>query len=96
MTDRSTSLRTLLAAATIVAVGLAAYHNSFSGPFVFDDAPTIQDNGTIRHLWPVWDAFRPPHNGSTADGRPSPRSYRSGDDSAGSRRWRLLCFPRQS
>ncbi len=70
MTDRSNSLRTLLAAATIVAAGLAAYHNSFSGPFVFDDAPTIQDNGTIRHLWPVWDAFRPPHNGSTADGRP--------------------------
>ncbi len=29
---------------------LAAYHNSFSGPFIFDDRPAIIDNPNIRHL----------------------------------------------
>jgi Tfp pilus assembly protein PilF len=70
MRFRDASLRPLLASAVIALAGLAAYHNSLSGPFVFDDAPTVQENATIRHLWPVWEALCPPHNGSTAEGRP--------------------------
>jgi Flp pilus assembly protein TadD len=58
------------AAAVIAAAGLAAYSNSFSGPFVFDDVPTVQDNPTLRHLWPVWNTLRPPHGGLGVEGRP--------------------------
>ena len=43
-----------LAAAVICLAILAAYHNSFLGPFVFDDEPAVLDNPTIRQLWPVW------------------------------------------
>ena len=35
----------------IVGAGIAAYHNSFLGPFVFDDIPAITENPSIRHLW---------------------------------------------
>ena len=29
------------------------------------------DNPTIRHLWPIWDALRPPSGqGNTVEGRP--------------------------
>ena len=38
----------------VVAAGLLAYHNSFTDPFIFDDIPSIQENPTIRHLWPPW------------------------------------------
>ncbi len=37
-------------AALIVALALAAYANSFSGVFVYDDIPAIVDNPTIRTL----------------------------------------------
>ncbi len=37
--------------------GLAAYANSFSVPFLFDDIPTIVENPDIRRLWPVWHLF---------------------------------------
>jgi tetratricopeptide (TPR) repeat protein len=50
----------------IVVAGLAAYHNSFSGPFIFDDQYTIQDNPRIRRLWPIWDAMLPPPASSVA------------------------------
>ena len=36
-----------------MAAGLVAYHNSFTGAFVFDDIGSIVDNRTIRHLWPL-------------------------------------------
>ena len=36
-------------AAILVLATLAAYHNTFRAPFVFDDIPTIVDNLTIRH-----------------------------------------------
>ena len=39
----------------VVFAGLLAYHNSFFGPFVFDDKPHILENSHIRHLWPPWD-----------------------------------------
>jgi hypothetical protein len=45
---------------------LAAYSNSFGGPFVYDDIPAILENTTIRNLW---DAFLPPP-GTTTSGRP--------------------------
>ena len=55
----------------VVAVGLLAYHNSFTGPFIYDDEPSILENPTIRHLWPIWQTLSPPHEGGiTVEGRP--------------------------
>jgi len=56
----------LLASGIVVLSALAAYHNSFSVPFIFDDQGTITDNPTIRHFG---SALSPP-NSSTAGGRP--------------------------
>ncbi len=46
-----------------------AYHNSFSGPFIFDDVG-ISQNPTIRQLWPIWKPLCPPNHGETVTGRP--------------------------
>jgi tetratricopeptide (TPR) repeat protein len=55
----------------VVLAGLLAYHNCFTGPFIFDDRQSIPENPTIRHLWPIWQALSPPHNGGlTVEGRP--------------------------
>ncbi len=55
----------------VAVAGLLAYHNSFTNPFVFDDEPSIQENPTIHHLWPIWPALSPPHSGgATVEGRP--------------------------
>ena len=55
----------------VVAAGLLAYHNSFTGPFTFDDRPSILENPTIRHLWPIWQPLSPPHRDRpTVEGRP--------------------------
>jgi len=55
----------------VVVAGLVAYHNSFMGPFILDDVPSIQNNPTIRHLWPIWQTLSPPHTGgATVEGRP--------------------------
>jgi len=55
----------------VVAAGLLAYQNSFTGSFVFDDVVSIIRNPTIRHLWPPWQALSPPHgNGLPVEGRP--------------------------
>ena len=55
----------------VVAAGLLAYFNSFTGPFIYDDVLSIRDNPTIRHLWPIWRALSPPHEGGiTVEGRP--------------------------
>ena len=59
-----------LAAGLIVLATLAAYANSFQGVFVFDDQPSIVDNPTIRHLWPIWRVLFPPSHGETVSGRP--------------------------
>ncbi len=57
--------------ALIALAGLAAYHNSFSVPFLFDDEWSIVDNPAIRHLWPVWDALSSKGaTGLTTSGRP--------------------------
>jgi tetratricopeptide (TPR) repeat protein len=50
----------------IAAAAVAAYANSFSGPFVLDDIPSIAANPTIRHLA---TALRP-SAATTGGGRP--------------------------
>lgn len=50
----------------MVVVGLAAYSNSFSGPWVYDDIPAIAENPTIRSLA---GSLLPPQ-GTTTSGRP--------------------------
>ena len=60
---------TPFAAGAIIVCGLAAYHNTFSCPFIFDDLPTIVENRYIRHLWPIWEAAWSPPEVATA-GRP--------------------------
>jgi tetratricopeptide (TPR) repeat protein len=55
----------------LVTLCAVAYHNSFTGPFIFDDVRSIRDNPTIRHLWPIWRCLHPPHqHGLTVEGRP--------------------------
>src|SRR5688572_22685515 len=56
--------------ALIVVAALAAYHNSFNGPFVFDDASSIVTNPTIRRLWPLSETLAGPTTNVTAQGRP--------------------------
>ena len=53
----------------VVAAGLLAYHNSFTGPFIFDDIRSIPKNPTIRHLWPIWRPLSPPPTAGVG-GRP--------------------------
>jgi len=55
----------------VVAAGLLAWHNSFTGPFIFDDVTSIQENSTIRRLWPISQPLSPPRKGgTTVEGRP--------------------------
>jgi protein O-mannosyl-transferase len=55
-----------LAAIGILLSALAAYRNSFGGPFILDDPLAITGNPTIKHLG---SALFPPH-GSPVSGRP--------------------------
>ena len=57
------------AAVVLVAAALVAYHNSFSGPFVFDDITGIVQNRTIREGFPFLGSFVPPDD-VTVSGRP--------------------------
>src|SRR5580692_767166 len=57
---------TLLASGIVVLAALTAYHNSFSGPFIFDDQKVVTDNPTIKHLA---SALSPPPDAGTG-GRP--------------------------
>jgi protein O-mannosyl-transferase len=59
----------ILHAILIIAAGLVAFANSFSGVFVFDDEPAIVENPNIRRLWPLAGAIQSPP-GTTASGRP--------------------------
>src|SRR5580698_8704378 len=56
-----------LLAVLLAAAALAAYGNSFSAPFVFDDLGAIRDNPTIRHFS---SALSPPAGGMPVSGRP--------------------------
>jgi tetratricopeptide (TPR) repeat protein len=57
---------TCLAGGIILLAALAAYHNSFSGPFILDDPLAITGNPTIKHLG---SALSPPASATTG-GRP--------------------------
>jgi tetratricopeptide (TPR) repeat protein len=59
----------LVAAALLTAAALAAWVNSFRGPFIFDDLPAIVENATIRTL-SLPGVLAPPHTGQPANGRP--------------------------
>jgi len=58
--------RILWMAGLIVLAAIAAYANSFSGAFVYDDVDAILANPTLRHFS---TAFAPPE-GATVSGRP--------------------------
>ncbi len=55
--------------ALLIAAAVAAYHNSFTGPFIFDDYNSITNNPYIRKLWPLTHALSWPKR-STVAGRP--------------------------
>ena len=65
----SSAAQTVLAAAILVLVTFAAYHNSLTGAFVFDDQSNIEENASIRKLWPPGTALMPPSEAGTS-GRP--------------------------
>ncbi len=60
----------IFAAGLIVLATMAAYSNSLSGPFLFDDVPSIIENPTIRHLWPIGRILLPPGQYAAVQRRP--------------------------
>ena len=61
---------TVVSVVCLLAAGFVAYHNSFSGVFLFDDHPSILQNPHVRHLWPLTGTpFNAPSYGGMA-GRP--------------------------
>jgi len=61
---------TAAAAGAIFLAAAAAYHNSFGGPFVYDDWGAIVNNRTIRWLGSLGQVLSPPSGGATVSGRP--------------------------
>ncbi|MGA1979314.1 MAG: tetratricopeptide repeat protein [Sedimentisphaerales bacterium] len=55
--------------ASLIIIGVLAYSNSFSGPFIFDDIPNIVENPNIRQLWPLTVSMSAPAQ-SGLSGRP--------------------------
>lgn len=55
--------------AMLVLVVGVAYANSFHGPFIFDDVPSIVNNRSIRHL-ASWRVLMAPPDAVTTVGRP--------------------------
>jgi len=66
---RFSRTRALICSAAIAACAVAVYHNSFTGPFIFDDPESITENPNVRGLWPIWRAMWAPP-GRTVSGRP--------------------------
>lgn len=64
---RTSGLR--FAALLIVVAAAVAYANSLSGPFIFDDHRTIEDNPSIRQIWPLTAVLYPRRQTPVA-GRP--------------------------
>ena len=66
------SRRAILGGAALLALAaIAAYHNTFKVPFLFDDIPAIVDNPTIRNLGDVGSVLWPRAGyGITVSGRP--------------------------
>jgi tetratricopeptide (TPR) repeat protein len=54
---------------SLIIIGVLAYSNSFSGPFIFDDIPNIVENPNIRQLWPLTVSMSAPAQ-SGLSGRP--------------------------
>ncbi len=70
MNTRAAPRRTTwVAAALIIACGVAAYHAVLPYPFIYDDEPAIQQNQHIRSLFDPPSALRAPPF-SPPDGRP--------------------------
>jgi protein O-mannosyl-transferase len=65
-----TRRKVFLCAGLIVVAGIAAYHNSFHGPFIFDDTYAIPENPSIRRISELGAVLAPPHEAATAQGRP--------------------------
>jgi tetratricopeptide (TPR) repeat protein len=55
--------------ALLVVAIIAAYANSFHGPFIFDDVPSIVSNRSVRHLG-SWQVLAAPPDAVTTTGRP--------------------------
>ena len=68
--DPTSRGRHWMAGGIIVLAALAVYHNTFRVPFVFDDFPSVVDNASIRHLWPLGPVLSPPGNGAGVTARP--------------------------
>ena len=62
--------RGLVAAGIIIVAALGAYHNSFKGPFIFDDKTSIPENQTIRQLFSIKEVLSPPAGGKAIQNRP--------------------------
>ncbi|MGH7995999.1 MAG: tetratricopeptide repeat protein [Opitutaceae bacterium] len=58
---------TVFAGVVLALAAFAVYANSFSGPFIFDDLPSIPGNPSIRSLL---TSLVPPGGGATVMGRP--------------------------
>ena len=72
-TDVAPRRKTAIYSLLIVLAGILAYANSFQGEFILDDFASIQNNLTIRHLWPLAGVFPGPEfipDASTVEGRP--------------------------
>ncbi len=55
----------------ILLVAFTAYSNSFHGVYLYDDSGAIEQNLSIRRLWPLDDVLFPEQNGGiTTSGRP--------------------------
>ena len=54
----------------VAAAAAGAYANSFFGAFQFDDIPSLVENPTVRHLWPLRIPLSPPPGALTVSGRP--------------------------
>ena len=58
------------ACGALVLAVVAAYANSLSGSFVYDDKDSIVNNLTLRHLWPLSEVLAPLSGGLTVSVRP--------------------------
>ena len=68
---RGRSSSTAIAVVLLILPTIIAYGNSFYGPLVFDDVPSIAENRTIQTFWPPWTPLFPPrHADVTVAGRP--------------------------
>jgi len=53
----------------IVVAGALTFSNSLAGPFIWDDLTSIQQNQTLRRVWPLSAALSPPRE-TPVGGRP--------------------------